>query len=108
MKDRRHLVTIEHKMAERSDVNGTPADWEEYSKVYCELETAAASESLESGQQVAQAPLVLKTHWTPKSGGITSEMRGLLADGTKLEIVSAVNTNRENREMVLTCRERKS
>lgn len=100
---RRHLVTIEAKSAERSDVDSTPEDWEEYCRCWCDIQTPAAGEAVESGQLVSEALLTLVTHWTPITAGITAAMRASLVDGTRLAIRSAVNTGLANRELVLSC-----
>jgi head-tail adaptor len=102
----RTLVTIEQKTTERSDVEATPEQWGEFAKAYCEVLITAAGETLESGQPAAETTYVLTTHWTPTLGTMTAAMRVSVPGGPPLGIRSVVNTNLENKELVITCVER--
>lgn len=97
------LLEIEHKTAERSDVNNTKAEWGTFTKLWCEAITQGSGEPIEGGRQLAETTYTFKTHWTPKAGQVTADMRAKLPSGQLLGIRSAVNENLENKTLVLTC-----
>lgn len=96
------LATIERRTALADEILGTPAEWSEVTKCWCEMKPLGGDETEEADQQQGQTRYELRTHWTLALGGVTAADRLTLSDGRTLQIFSVLNVNEMNREALIT------
>ena len=93
------MVAVEHKTKEADDFDGTSETWQQYTKAWCVVRPLRGEEMLQAQQIHEKVTHKVTTDW---QDGITNEMR-LDLHGRKLNIVSAINVNENNRTLELMC-----
>lgn len=101
----RHFVTIQHFVETgRNSRNDPEGEWQDlYLMVPCSVMTKSAGEDEGQRQQVSSATIEVTMRWHPN---VTADHR--IKWGTRIFNIDGLNNvDERNRELILTCKERR-
>ncbi len=97
----RHRITLQQATETRDSLGGTVQAWATFATVWAAIEPLSGRELLQAQQVQAEVTHRVRLRYM---NGVTAELRVLF--GTRyFNILSAVNVQERNREIVLTCKE---